>query len=215
MPNANYKIAWGASIICNWWRRHRRSSLGGTNVHQRPALMWHADLFPLQHEVSQALKLMLQRPEQQAGAEEPKAKAHWEELSAERLDVIQQPAHLIKSLDERIGRYLEQRVGDCVDLFQRSNAFFEGHHGFRALYQYGNHGLSPRKQQVLTALHNIAIRRPNGTTAAEHFFTQPHACFLEQILERIPWPAQLARCRPRPVKTHTPLIWSLGSSRTR
>ncbi|WP_240906077.1 DUF6399 domain-containing protein, partial [Thiorhodococcus mannitoliphagus] len=121
-------------------------------------------------------------------------------LSAERLAPLQQPSHPIQSLDQETRRYLEQVAGECADLFQRSSSCVEGRNGFLALYQHGHHQLSPRKQQVLTALHNFAITRPDATTAAERFFAQPHPSLFEQVLERMPWPARPARRRPRPVR---------------
>jgi hypothetical protein len=62
------------------------------------------------------------------------------------------------------------------------------------------HRLSWRKQQVLTALHNFAITRPDGTTAAGRFFAQPHPPLFGQVLERMPWPARPVRRRARPTK---------------
>lgn len=107
-------------------------------------------------------------------------------LSAQRLAPLRQPAHPIQSLDEQTRRDLKQVAGECADLFQRSNSCVEGRNGFLALYQHGHHRLSPRKQQVLTALHNVAITRPDGTTAAERFFAQAHPSLFEQVLERMP-----------------------------
>ncbi|WP_223296651.1 DUF6399 domain-containing protein [Thiorhodovibrio frisius] len=85
-------------------------------------------------------------------------------------------------------------------MFQRSSSCVEGRNGFLALYQHGHHRLSPRKQEVLTALHNFAIKRPDATTAAERFFAQPHPSLFEQVLERMPWPARPAQRRPRPAR---------------
>jgi hypothetical protein len=121
-------------------------------------------------------------------------------LSAQRLAPLQVPSHPIQSLDPDTRRDLEQVAGECADLFQRSSSCVEGRNGFLALYQHGHHRLSPRKQQVLTAMHNFAIRRPDGTTAAERFFARPHPSLFEQVLERMPWPARPARRRPRPAK---------------
>ncbi|WP_093038689.1 DUF6399 domain-containing protein [Thiocapsa roseopersicina] len=121
-------------------------------------------------------------------------------LSAQRLAPLRQPSHPIQSLDPQTRHHLEQVAGECADLFQRSSSCVEGRNGFLALYQHGHHRLSPRKQQVLTALHNFAIKRPDGTTAAERFFAQPHPSLFEQVLERMPWPARPARRRPRPAR---------------
>jgi len=121
-------------------------------------------------------------------------------LSTQRLAPLKQPSHPIQTLDAETRAHLEQVAGECADLFQRSSSCVEGRNGFLALYQHGHHRLSPRKQHVLTALHNFAITRPDGTTAAERFFAQPHPSLFEQVLERMPWPARPARRRPRPAK---------------
>lgn len=121
-------------------------------------------------------------------------------VSAQRLAPLQQPSHPIQSLDRATRDHLEQVAAECADLFQRSSSCVEGRNGVLALYQHGHHRLSPRKQQVLTALHNFAIKRPDGTTAAERFFAQPHPSLFEQVLERMPWPARPAQRRPRPIK---------------
>ena len=120
--------------------------------------------------------------------------------SAQRLAPLQQRSHPIQSLDQETRRDLEQVAGECADRFQRSRSCVEGRNGFLALDQHGHHQLSPRKQQVLTALHNFAIKRPDGTTAAERFFAQPHPSLFEQVLERMPWPARPAQRRPRPAR---------------
>ncbi len=121
-------------------------------------------------------------------------------LSAQRLAPLKQPSHPIQALDAETREHLEQVAGECADLFQRSSACVEGRNGFLALYQHGHHRLSPRKQQLLTALHNFAITRPDGTTAAQRFFAQAHPALFGQVLERMPWPARPARRRPRPAK---------------
>jgi hypothetical protein len=115
-------------------------------------------------------------------------------LSAQRLTPLQQPSHPIQSPYPQTRRHLEQVAGECADLFQRSSSCF------LALYQHGHHRLSPRKQHVLTALHKVAIKRPDGTTAAERFVAQPHVCLFEQVLERMLWPARPARRRPCPAR---------------
>lgn len=119
-------------------------------------------------------------------------------LSAQRLAPLQQPSHPIQALDRETRCHLEQVARECADLFQRSSSCVEGRNGFLSLYQHGHHRLSPRKQAVLTAIHNFAIKRPDGTTAAERFFAQAHPPLFEQVLERMPWPARPAKRRPRP-----------------
>jgi hypothetical protein len=121
-------------------------------------------------------------------------------LSAQRLAPLQQPSHPLQALDRETRCHLEQVARECADLFQRSSSCVEGRNGFLSLYQHGHHRLSPRKQAVLTAIHNFAIKRPDGTTAAERLFAQAHPPLFEQVLERMPWPARPAKRRPRPAK---------------
>ncbi|WP_373509137.1 DUF6399 domain-containing protein [Thiocapsa sp.] len=121
-------------------------------------------------------------------------------LSAQRLAPLQQSSHPIQSLDPQTRRHLEPVAGECADLFQRSSSCVEGRNGVLALYPHGHHRLGPRKQQVLTALHTFAIKRSDGTTAAERFLAQPHPSLFEQLLERMPWPARPARRRPLPAR---------------
>jgi len=121
-------------------------------------------------------------------------------LSAQRLAPLLQPSHPIQSLNAETRQYLEQVAGECADLFQRSSSGVEGRNGYLSLYQHGHHHLSPRKQAVLTALHNFHLRRADGTTAAERLFGQSHPPLFEQVLQRMPWPARPARRRPRPPK---------------
>jgi hypothetical protein len=120
--------------------------------------------------------------------------------SAQRLAPLLTPSHPIPSLDRQTRRHLEQVAGECAALFPRSRSCVEGRNGFLALDRHGHHQLSPRQQPVLTALHHFAIKRPDGTTAAERFFAQPHPSLFEQVLERRPWPARPARRRPRPAR---------------
>jgi hypothetical protein len=125
---------------------------------------------------------------------------HLRTLSAQCLAPLQQPSHPIQTLDLDTRTHLEQVAGDCADLFQRTSSCVEGRNAQLAFYQQGHHRLSARQQQVLTALHNFATHRSDGSTPAERFFGQPHPPLFEQVLERMPWPARPARRRPRPAK---------------
>ncbi|MBK1736174.1 hypothetical protein CKO15_13005 [Halorhodospira abdelmalekii] len=88
-------------------------------------------------------------------------------MSAKLLEPLQQASHPIQSLDLETRQYLEQFAEECADLFQRSSSCVEGRNGYLALHQHGHHRLSHRKQRVLTALHNFATKRADGTTPAE------------------------------------------------
>jgi hypothetical protein len=67
-------------------------------------------------------------------------------------------------------------------------------HGVLRLRHHGRQGLNAKALAVLTILHNYAIRRADGTTAAERFFGHKPADLFEWLLERLP---EL----PRPAKS--------------
>jgi hypothetical protein len=95
---------------------------------------------------------------------------------------LRQPDSPLQHLDAERRREIETVAAECGDLFQRSSSCVEGRNGQLALHHHGKHRLSNRKLDVLTAVHNYFIRRPDGTTAAERG-TQagPFAAELRQV----------------------------------
>jgi hypothetical protein len=94
----------------------------------------------------------------------------------------------------------EQVAGECADRFQRSRSGVEGRNGQLTRHHPGHHRLSDRKLAALTALHNYPIRRPDGTTAAAHFFGCTHETLFALVLQRMSLPPRPARRRTRPPK---------------
>jgi len=90
---------------------------------------------------------------------------------------------------------LESRARQCADLFQRSSSCVEGRNGQLSLRHHALHRLTARKLQALTVLHNYAVHRADGSTAAGRFYgTEPQDLFA-WLLRRLPLPA-----RPRAVR---------------
>jgi hypothetical protein len=90
---------------------------------------------------------------------------------------------------------LENRARQCADVFQRSSSCVEGRNGQLSLRHHALHHLSGRKLQALTVLHNYAVERADGSTAASRFYgAQPRDLFT-WLLKRLPLPA-----RPRAVR---------------
>ena len=119
-------------------------------------------------------------------------------LSAQLLEPLRHPEHLLQRLapEERV--HIEQVAGECADLFQRSSSAVEGRNGQLSLYHHGSHRLSARKLAALTAVHNFHVRRPDGTTAAERFFGRAHTQLFEQLIAHVPLPPRPRRRRPLP-----------------
>jgi hypothetical protein len=59
---------------------------------------------------------------------------------------------------------------ECAGRWVRSSSCVEGRNGYLSLRHHGRRGLSKKGPATLTVLHNYWIKRPDGTTAAEHFF---------------------------------------------
>jgi hypothetical protein len=85
---------------------------------------------------------------------------------------------------------LESCAQQCADLFQRSSSCVEGRNGQLSLRHHALHHLTGRKLQALTVLHNYAVRRADGSTAASRFYgAQPQDLF-GWLLRRLSLPAR-------------------------
>lgn len=87
-----------------------------------------------------------------------------------------------------------QAAAECAGRWVRSSSCVEGRNGVLRLRHHGRQGLDSKALAVLTVLHNYAIRRADGITAAERFFGQKPDDLFEWLLERLP---EL----PRPAKS--------------
>ena len=65
---------------------------------------------------------------------------------------------------------MEGKAQQCADLFQRSSSCVEGRNGQLSLSHHALHQLTARKLHALTVLHNYAVQRKDGSTAAERFY---------------------------------------------
>ena len=83
---------------------------------------------------------------------------------------------------------LERRARQCADLFQRSSSCVEGRNGQLSLRHHALHHLSARKLQALTVLHNHAVRRADGSTAASRFYGAEPQDLFGWLLHRLPPP---------------------------
>ena len=91
-------------------------------------------------------------------------------LSETILARARSPDHPFASLPEPVRLSLGQQARSAADIFQRSSSCVEGRNGQLSLRHHGLRELTTSKLRALRVLHNYAVRRPNGTTAAERFF---------------------------------------------
>lgn len=90
---------------------------------------------------------------------------------------------------------LEDKAQQCADFFQRSSSCVEGRNGQLSLKHHALHQLTGRKLQALTVLHNYAVQREDGSTAAERFHGAAPRDLFDWLLSHLSLPA-----RPRALR---------------
>jgi hypothetical protein len=113
-----------------------------------------------------------------------------ETLAAEVLGRARSPDGLWGTFSSEFQAELESRAQQCAHLFQRSSSCVEGRNGQLSLRHHALHHLTERKLQALTVLHNYAVHRSDGSTAAGRFYgTEPQDLFA-WLLQRFALPAR-------------------------
>ena len=72
-----------------------------------------------------------------------------------------------------------------VSKFQRSSSAVEGRNGYLSQIHHNRRGLSSKRLKVATVIHNFALIRNDGTTAAERLFGQQFPDLFEYLIENI------------------------------
>jgi len=89
-------------------------------------------------------------------------------------------------LDAEQKKAVQAAASVCVELFQRSSSCVEGRNGRLSLFHHGQTRLSEKRLQTLTVIHNYVVKRQDGTTAAERFFTHKQRDAFTWLLQRMP-----------------------------
>lgn len=66
--------------------------------------------------------------------------------------------------------------------FQRSSSAIEGRNGYLSRLHHCGRGISKQQLQVLTVIHNFALKRTDGTTAAQRLFSQEFPDLFEWLI---------------------------------
>ena len=72
-----------------------------------------------------------------------------------------------------------------VSKFQRSSSAVEGRNGYLSQIHHNRRGLSSKRLKVATVIHNFALKRNDGSTAAERLFGQQFPDLFEYLVENI------------------------------
>jgi hypothetical protein len=96
------------------------------------------------------------------------------------------PGGVLSALGPEAQDQLHDEAKRLAAVFQRSSSNVEGRNGYLSLRSHQLRGLDlPRKRQCFTAMHNFFLARPDGTTAAERFFSQKPRSMFAAILESV------------------------------
>jgi hypothetical protein len=116
-------------------------------------------------------------------------------LAAEVLARARSPDGLWGTFHSELQAELESKARQYADFFQRSSSCVEGRNGQLSLRHHALHHLIARKLQALTVLHNYAVQRADGSTAAGRFYGGTPRDLFGWLLEHLAVPA-----RPRPAR---------------
>ena len=111
-------------------------------------------------------------------------------LATEVLARARSPDGLWGTFSPALQAELESRAQQCADLFQRSSSCVEGRNGQLSLRHHALHHLRLRKLQALTVLHNYAVSRQDGSTAASRFYGVAPRDLFDWLLEHLSPPAR-------------------------
>ncbi len=111
-------------------------------------------------------------------------------LAAEVLARARSPDGLWGTFGPDLQADLESKARQCADFFQRSSSCVEGRNGQLSLKHHALHQLTKGKLQALTVLHNYAVQREDGSTAAERFYGAASRDLFAWLLERLSLPAR-------------------------
>ena len=73
-----------------------------------------------------------------------------------------------------------------VSKFQRSSSPIEGRNGYLSQIHHSHRGLSNKRLQVSTVIHNFYIKRSDGTTAAQRLFGRQFPNLFDYLIKNIP-----------------------------
>jgi len=111
-------------------------------------------------------------------------------LAGEVLARARSPDGLWGTFSPDLKADLEAKAQRCADFFQRSSSCVEGRNGQLSLKHQALHQLTGRKLQALTVLHNYAVQREDGSTAAGRFYGAPSRDLFGWLLDHLSLPAR-------------------------
>lgn len=103
------------------------------------------------------------------------------------------PDNPLSTLPDGIQSQILNLAIQCAEIFQRSSSCVEGRNGVLSLYYHAGRSLTPARLIALNVIHNFAIKREDGTTAAQRFSGMDFPNLYQWLLDRQPLPARPRR----------------------
>jgi hypothetical protein len=109
------------------------------------------------------------------------------ELAEQLRAPLVEPGGALSELSPEAQHHHHDAAKRFAAVFQRSSSNVEGRNGYLSLRSHQLRGLDlPRKWgECFTTIHNFFLTRPDGTTAAERFFSQKPRSMFAAILESV------------------------------
>lgn len=93
------------------------------------------------------------------------------------------------ALNPEMQAYFLNLANQCAEIFQRSSSCVEGRNGALSLHHHARRGITPKRLQALTVIHNFGIKR-DGMTAAERLSGIKQPDLFEWLLTQQPLEAK-------------------------
>jgi len=95
-----------------------------------------------------------------------------------------------------------------VSKFQRTSSPVEGRNGYLSRIHHSARGLSQRRLQVLTVIHNFDLKRSDGSTAAQRLFGRQFPNLFDYLVEHMGDLPQPRKAR-KPTRPKMPTLQSV------
>ena len=119
-------------------------------------------------------------------------KAAWEQAS----DTLMRHPFTKKISSDEMQRWVEWS-GWMVKQFHRSSSAVEGRNGCLSQLYHNGRGLTEKRLQALTVIHNYGLKRKDGTTAAMRFFNSDFPDLFSWLLDEMGGLPLLRKARSR------------------
>ena len=96
--------------------------------------------------------------------------------------------------------YLAEMAYQMANSFQRASSQLEGRNGYLAFIHHGQKGISKKKMQALTVIHNFDTKRADVSTPAQRLFKREFPDLFEFLCENVTGFKEPRKRKTKPLK---------------